>query len=38
VGVASLETVKKHTLAFYCKLGVRNRTEAAQRAPELSTA
>jgi DNA-binding NarL/FixJ family response regulator len=34
----SPETVKKHTLALYRKLGVRNRTEAAQRAPELATA
>jgi DNA-binding NarL/FixJ family response regulator len=29
------ETVKKHARALYRKLGVRNRTEAAQRAPEL---
>lgn len=34
----SPETVKKHTLALYRKLGVRNRTEAAQRAPELAAA
>lgn len=29
------ETVKKHAEAVYRKLGVRNRTEAAQRAAEL---
>lgn len=29
------ETVKKHAGALYRKLGVRNRTEAAQRAAEL---
>jgi DNA-binding NarL/FixJ family response regulator len=32
------ETVKKHAGALYRKLGVRNRTEAAQRAPELLAA
>jgi DNA-binding NarL/FixJ family response regulator len=32
----SAETVKKHAAALYRKLGVRNRTEAAQMAPELS--
>ena len=30
----SAETVKKHAAALYRKLGVRNRTEAAQFAPE----
>jgi two-component system response regulator DesR len=34
----SSETVKKHAAALYRKLGVRNRTEAAQRAPELAAA
>ena len=34
----SAETVKKHAATLYRKLGVRNRTEAAQRAPELLTA
>jgi DNA-binding NarL/FixJ family response regulator len=34
----SAETVKKHAAALYRKLGVRNRTEAAQLAPELSAA
>ena len=34
----SSETVKKHAAALYRKLGVRNRTEAAQLAPELSAA
>ncbi len=29
------ETVKKHASAIYRKLGVRNRTEASQRAPEV---
>ena len=33
----SAETVKKHAAALYRKLGVRNRTEAAQLAPEVST-
>jgi DNA-binding NarL/FixJ family response regulator len=32
------ETVKKHAGALYRKLGVRNRTEAAQRAAELLAA
>ena len=32
------ETVKKHAEAVYRKLGVRNRTEAAQRAAELLSA
>ncbi|HEX3617379.1 MAG TPA: response regulator transcription factor [Solirubrobacteraceae bacterium] len=32
----SSETVKKHAAALYRKLGVRNRTEAAQLAPEIS--
>jgi two-component system response regulator DesR len=32
----SAETVKKHAAALYRKLGVRNRTEAAQLAPEIS--
>jgi DNA-binding NarL/FixJ family response regulator len=32
----SAETVKKHAATLYRKLGVRNRTEAAQLAPELS--
>jgi DNA-binding NarL/FixJ family response regulator len=32
------ETVKKHAGALYRKLGVRNRTEAAQRASTLSAA
>jgi DNA-binding NarL/FixJ family response regulator len=32
----SAETVKKHAAALYRKLGVRNRTEAAQLAPEVS--
>jgi two-component system response regulator DesR len=32
------ETVKKHAHALYRKLGVRNRTEAAQRAAELLAA
>jgi DNA-binding NarL/FixJ family response regulator len=31
----SIETVKKHASVVYRKLGVRNRTEAAQRAAEL---
>jgi DNA-binding NarL/FixJ family response regulator len=31
----SSETVKKHAATLYRKLGVRNRTEAAQLAPEL---
>jgi DNA-binding NarL/FixJ family response regulator len=31
----SIETVKKHATVVYRKLGVRNRTEAAQRAAEL---
>jgi DNA-binding NarL/FixJ family response regulator len=34
----SAETVKKHAAALYRKLGVRNRTEAAQLAPELAAA
>jgi len=34
----SIETVKKHAGTLYRKLGVRNRTEAARRAPELSAA
>jgi two-component system response regulator DesR len=29
------ETIKKHASAIYRKLGVRNRTEASQRAPEV---
>jgi DNA-binding NarL/FixJ family response regulator len=33
----SAETVKKHAAALYRKLGVRNRTEAAQLAPEVSS-
>ena len=32
----SSETVKKHAAALYRKLGVRNRTEAAQFAPETA--
>ena len=32
----SAETVKKHAAALYRKLGVRNRTEAAQLAPEIA--
>jgi DNA-binding NarL/FixJ family response regulator len=32
----SSETVKKHAAALYRKLGVRNRTEAAQLAPEIT--
>jgi two-component system response regulator DesR len=32
----SSETVKKHAAALYRKLGVRNRTEAAQLAPEIA--
>lgn len=32
------ETVKKHAHALYRKLGVRNRTEAAQRASDLLAA
>ena len=32
------ETVKKHAGALYRKLGVRNRTEAAQRAATLLAA
>jgi DNA-binding NarL/FixJ family response regulator len=34
----SAETVKKHAATLYRKLGVRNRTEAAQLAPGVSTA
>ena len=33
-----IETVKKHAGAVYRKLGVRNRTEAAQRAATVLTA
>ena len=33
--VVSPETVKKHTGAIYSKLGVSNRTEAANKAREL---
>lgn len=34
----SAETVKKHAAALYRKLGVRNRTEASQFAPDISAA
>jgi LuxR family maltose regulon positive regulatory protein len=33
--VVSLNTVKKHTTHIYGKLGVKNRTEASNRAREL---